>query len=58
MLTSMLARKFTNYRLHMSEITQNKQKCLIVIVVPQCRKHFNQIRSKGKKLNIKKQIIK
>ena len=25
----MLARKFTNYRLYMAGITQNKQKCLI-----------------------------
>ena len=31
----MLARKFANYRLHMVEITQNKQKYLIFIVVPQ-----------------------
>ena len=36
----MLARKFTNYRLHMVGITQNKQKCLIFIVVPQGRKNF------------------
>ena len=34
----MLARKFPNYRLHMAGITQNKQKCLIFIVVPQGRK--------------------
>ena len=42
----MLARKFANYRLHMAVITQNKQKFLIFIVVPQSRKNFNQIRSK------------
>ena len=34
----MLARKFPNYRLHMAGITQNRQKCLIFIVVPQGRK--------------------
>ena len=39
-LMLMLARKFTNYRLHMAGITQNKQKCLIFIVVPQGRKKF------------------
>ena len=36
-----LARKFTDYRLHMAGITQNKQICLIFIVVPQGRKSFN-----------------
>ena len=41
----MLGRKFTNYRLHVAGITQNKQKCLIFIVVPQGKK-FTQIRSK------------
>ena len=39
-LMLMLARKFANYRLHMAGITQNKQKCLIFIVVPQDRKEF------------------
>ena len=39
----MLARKFANYRLHMAQVTQNKQKCLIFIVVPQGRKTFSQI---------------
>ena len=34
----MLARKFASYRLNMAGITQNKQKCLIFIVVPQGRK--------------------
>ena len=33
-----LARKFTNYRLLMAGITQNKQKLLIFIVVPKGRK--------------------
>ena len=42
----MLARKFASYRLHMAGITQNKQKCLIFIVVTQGRKNFSQIRSK------------
>ena len=42
----MLARKFASYRLHMAGITQNKQKCLIFIVVPQGRKSVSQIRSK------------
>ena len=42
----MLARKFANHRLHMAGITQNKQKCLIFIAVPQGRKNFSQIRSK------------
>ena len=41
----MLARKFSSYRLLMAGITQNKQKCLIFIVVPQDRKNFTQIRS-------------
>ena len=36
-----LARKFANHGLHMAGITQNKQKCLISIVVPQGRKNFN-----------------
>ena len=35
-----LARKFVNYRLHTAGITQDKQKCLIFIVVPQGRKKF------------------
>ena len=41
----MLARKFASYRLHMAEITQNKEKWFIFIVVPQGRKKFSQIRS-------------
>ena len=45
----MLARKLVIYRLHMAWITQNKQKCLIFIVVPQGKKKFNQIRSKWRK---------
>ena len=42
----MLARKFASYRLHMAGIKQNKQKCLISIVVPQGRKIVIHIRSK------------
>ena len=42
----MLPRKFSSYRLYMAGIAQNKQKCLIFIVVPQGRKKFSQIRSK------------
>ena len=42
----MLARKFASYRLHMAGITQNKQKCIIFIVIPQGRKNFSQIESK------------
>ena len=42
----MLPKNFANYRLLMAGITQNKQKCLIFIVVPQGRKNFSQIRSK------------
>ena len=36
----MLARKFPNYRLNTAGITQNKQKCLIFIVVLQGRKNL------------------
>ena len=50
----MLARKLGNYRLYMAGTTQNKQKCLIFIVVPKGGENFNQIRSKGRKLNVKK----
>ena len=39
-LMFMLARKFVNYRLRMAGVTQNKQKCLSFIVVPQGRKRF------------------
>ena len=42
----MLAKKFASYRLHMAGITQNKQKGLIFIAVPQGREKFSQIRSK------------
>ena len=45
----MLARKFVSYRLHMAGLIQNKQKCLIFIVVPQGRKSVSQIRSKRRK---------
>ena len=42
----MLARKFASYGLHMAGITQNKQKCIIFIVIPQGRKNFSQTESK------------
>ena len=42
----MLARKFASYGLHMAGITQNKEKCLIFIVIPQVRKNVSQITSK------------
>ena len=45
----MLARKFANYRLNMERIAQNKQKCLIFIVVAKGRINFNHIRSKRRK---------
>ena len=45
----MLARKLASYRLHMARITQNKEKCLIFIVVLQSRKNFSQIRSETRK---------
>ena len=41
----LLPRKFTNYRLHMAGITENKKKSLIYTVVPQARKSFDYIRS-------------
>ena len=34
----MLARKFASYKLYMAGITQNKQKCLIFIVVTKAGK--------------------
>ena len=40
-----LTKIFTNYKLHMAGITQNMQKWIILIVVPQWRKKFNQIKS-------------
>ena len=42
----MLARKFASYRLHMAGITQNTQKRLIFILIPQGRKNVRQNRSK------------
>ena len=48
----MLARKFVSYRLHMTGITQNKQKCLIFIVVPQGRKSVEK--KEKEKININK----
>ena len=54
----MLATKIVSYRLHMAGITQNKQKCLIFIVVPQGRKSVSQIRSKLRKERKKKRRTK
>ena len=48
----MLARKFTNCRLHMAGITQRKQKCLIFFVVPQGRKNVIRLDKKGRVYNI------
>ena len=39
-LILMLASTFLNYRLDIAEITENKQKYLIFIVIPQGRKSF------------------
>ena len=39
----MLAIKFANYKLYMAGKTQNKQKYLIFILVPQGRQIFSQI---------------
>ena len=44
----MLARLFGNYRLHMAGITQDKQKCIIFIVIVQGRKNFSQMKKKSK----------
>ena len=41
----MLATKLASYRLNVAGITQNRQKCLIFIVLPQDRKNLSQIRS-------------
>ena len=52
----MIARKFTNYRPHMAGITQNKQKCLIFIVVPQGRKKnliLIRLDQNGEKIRLK-----
>ena len=52
----MLGRKFANYRLHMAGITQNKQKCLIFIVVPQGRKKnliLIRLDQNGEKIRLK-----
>ena len=38
--------KITNYSLHMAEIRQNKQKCLIFIVVSWCRKNLIRFEQK------------
>ena len=55
-LMLMIARKFTNYRPHMAGITQNKQKCLIFIVVPQGRKKnliLIRLDQNGEKIRLK-----
>ena len=49
---SMLARKFTNCRLHMVGITQRKQKCLIFFVVPRGRENVIRLDKKGRVYNI------
>ena len=49
----MLAKKFANYRLHLAEITQNKQKCLIFIVVPQGRKSLVRLDQNEEKKIVK-----
>ena len=50
----MLSRKFPNYRQHMAGITQNKQKCLIFIVVPQGRKNLVRLDHNEEKENKKR----
>ena len=50
----MLARKFANYRLDMAGITQNRQKYLIFIVVPQIRKILIILDQNEEQINIKK----
>ena len=42
----MLARKSAKHRLHMTEITQNNQKCLISIAVPQIGKNLIRLGQK------------
>ena len=52
----MIARKFTNYRPHMAGITKNKQKCLILIVVPQGREKkliLIRLDQNGEKIRLK-----
>ena len=50
----MLARKFASFRLHLAGITQNKQKCLIFIVVPKAGKILFTLDQNEEKINIKK----
>ena len=52
----MLARKLANYRPNMAGITQNKQKCLIFIVVPKSGKILFTLDQNEEKINIKKYI--
>ena len=49
----MLARKFESYRLHMAEITQNKQKCFIFIVIPKAGKILVRLDQNEEKTNMK-----
>ena len=49
----MLASKFANYRLYMAGITQNKQKCVIFIVVPQRRKGLVRLDQNEEKLALR-----
>ena len=42
----MLARLFGNYKLHMAGITQDKEKCVVFIVIVQCRKNVSQMKKK------------
>ena len=49
----MLARKFASYRLYVAGTTQNKQKCLIFIVVPQGRKNLVRLDQNEEKINMK-----
>ena len=47
------ARKFANYRLNMAGLTQNKQKCLIFIVVPEGRKNLIRLDQKEENSTLK-----
>ena len=53
----MLARKLTNYRLHMVGITKNKQKCLIFIVDPQGKEILIRLYHNGRVFNTKKTVL-
>ena len=49
-----LAKTFANCRLYMAGITQNKQKCAILIMVHQCRKNLIKLDQNEEKIHIKK----